>query len=849
MNSPRTRNSSRHNGVRMVADWMKANERKPFPFQRKVWKEIVAGRSGLLHSPTGTGKTLAIWMGALAAWLDRTTPAEVEAQNHKLNNRRSRRVNRNLYAPIQVIWVTPLRALAADTLLALREPVEDLKLPWLVERRTSDTASSVKTKQKNRLPSCLITTPESLSILLSFPKTQAQFSSLKLIVLDEWHELMGTKRGVQAELCLSRLRQLSPTACTWAVSATIGNVEQAMQTAIGHPTLPQECSVIKAPTRRKISMKSIVPKSVDRFPWAGHMGLRSLNDVVKAIDSVGSSLVFTNTRSQAERWYAALLYAKPEWAGKIGLHHGSLDRKKRNWVERELDAGNLRCVVCTSSLDLGVDFFPVEQVLQVGSPKGIARLMQRAGRSGHYPGGKSQLVFVPTNALDLIELAAAKDALKNNQIESRTPLKGSLDVLAQHVVTLAAGTAFDESELFREVRSTHAFAELTETQWQWVLDFVKRGGESLRVYPDFKRVVESDQGWKIADEKMARRHRMSIGTISSDREVVVQFMKGGRLGTIEERFISKLKPEDKFMFAGRVLKLVMVRDMTAWVRRAKGKVAAVPRWSGGRLPLSNELAESVRSKLGEANRGQFRGPEMRAVRPLLELQAQWSAVPDEDSLLIEKVKTRDGFHVFVYPFEGRLVHEGLAAILAWRISQMQPITFATTINDYGIELLSPTDPPLEKALESGLFSPLNLLNQIEKSMNATELDRRQFRDIARIAGLVFGGVPGHHKSSRQLQASSDMFFDVFREYDPENLLLRQARREVLDMQLEHVRLAQAMERLSAAKIVYREPPKPTPLSFPILVDRLRLRLSSEKLSDRVARMTQQYERAAEKKLK
>jgi ATP-dependent Lhr-like helicase len=841
--------------IKRVSEWMKSKDRRPFPFQRKVWKSIVAGEDGILHSPTGTGKTLAIWLGAIAAWQAQHSQSQIDAKTEKAQ-RKTKRVNRNNFEPIQVLWVTPLRALAADTLLALQEPVADLKLPWIVERRTSDTSSSVKTKQKNRLPSCLITTPESLSILLSYPKTQSQFSTLKLIVLDEWHELMGTKRGVQAELGLSRLRTLSPAARTWAVSATIGNVEQAMLTAIGNVAdgpaasegavgekVATNATVVKAPARRKLSMRSLTPKTIERFPWAGHMGLKSLDAVVEAIDSVGSSLVFTNTRAQAERWYAAILYAKPEWAGKIGLHHGSLDRKKRAWVERELDSGNLRCVVCTSSLDLGVDFFPVEQVLQVGSPKGIARLMQRAGRSGHYPGGKSQLVFVPTHALELVELAAAKDALKQNRIESRIPLTGSLDVLAQHVVTIAAGTTFDAEELYHEVRQTNAFSQLTEIEWQWVLDFVQRGGESLRAYPDFKRVVATEGGLTITDDKIAKRHRMSIGTISSDREVLVQFLKGGKLGTIEERFVSKLKPGDNFLFAGRTLKLVMIRDMTAWVRRAKGKVAALPRWAGGRLPLSSELAEAVREKLGDAKRGKFSGPEMRAIKPLLELQANWSEIPDERSLLIEQVKTRDGFHTFVYPFEGRLVHEGLAAILAWRMSRLQPITFSTTINDYGIELLSPTKPPLEQAIESGLFTADNLLNQIDKSMNAGELDRRQFRDIARIAGLVFGGLPGQGKSSRHLQASSDMFFDVFRDYDPDNLLLEQSRREVLDLQLEHRRLSAAMLRLSRANLILKHPPKPTPLCFPILVDRLRMKLSSEKLADRIARMTQQLEKA------
>lgn len=800
---------------------------------------MIAGQSGLLHSPTGTGKTLAVWLGALAYWKSRDQKRD---PNSATPTPRTRKINRNASEPIRVLWITPLRALAADTLLALQEPTDQLQLPWTVERRTSDSSSTAKTKQKNRLPSALITTPESLSILLTYPKTHTQFRSLQVVVLDEWHELMSSKRGVQTELCLARLRSLNPDLMTWAVSATIGNVEQAMQTALGPGAA--DGVVIKAPTRRKLSLRSIIPKQIERFPWAGHMGLKSLPAVVEAIDSVGSSLVFTNTRSQAERWYSAILHARPDWAGKIGVHHGSLERKTRTWVEQELDAGNLKCVVCTSSLDLGVDFFPVQQVLQIGSPKGIARLMQRAGRSGHYPGGKSQLVFVPTHALELVELAAAKDALQRNHIEDRIPLNGCLDLLAQHVVSIACGHPFDETQLLQEVKQTHAYQYLTEQQWEWVLQFVRQGGESLSAYPDFARVIEEDGLHRVKDSRTSRLQRMSIGTIPSDNEMQVRYMKGGRLGKIEERFISRLKPGDKFLFAGRTLKLVMTRDMTVWVRRAKGQVAALPRWYGGRMPLSSELSEAVRSKLGEAAHGQFKGPEMRAIKPLMELQSAWSLIPDENTLLIEQVKTRDGYHLFVYPFEGRLVHEGLAAVIAWRIAQIRPITFATTINDYGIELLSPTEPPLDEALDQNLFSSVDLVNQIDKCMNAGELDRRQFRDIAKIAGLVQSGYPGAGKSARQLQASSDLFFDVFKEFDPNNLLLQQARKEVLEYQLESIRLATALDRIAGSEIKIMHPPKPTPLAFPILVDRLRMKLSSEKLSDRIARLTRQFEVAA-----
>lgn len=819
----------------------------PFPFQKKVWKAIASGKSGLLHSPTGTGKTLAVWLGAIAGWQDKSVHGSASKSSKTSSRSTSRRTNRNHTVPIEVIWITPLRALASDTLSALQEPIDSLGLPWSVEKRTSDSSSNERAKQKRRLPSCLVTTPESLSILLSHADTQSQLASTKVVVLDEWHELMGSKRGVQAELCLARLRTLNPALQTWAVSATVGNIEQAMQTAMGAQDSGRPPVLVKAPNRRKTDVSSLIPGEIERFPWAGHMGLRSIEDVVKQIDQVQSSLVFTNTRSQAENWYAAILHAKPDWAGQIGVHHGSLDRKKRAWVENQLDQGKLRCVVATSSLDLGVDFLPVEQVLQIGSPKGVARLLQRAGRSGHFPGGRSRLTMVPTHALELVEIAAAKSAIKANKIESRIPQIGALDVLAQHLITLACGTDVDLDQLKAEVRKTHAFSDLTEDQWHWVVDFATRGGPSLNAYPDFHRLAVDENKARITDRKAAKRHRMTIGTIASDREIVVQYLKGAKLGTIEETFISKLQPGDNFTFGGRTLKLVRVRDMTAWVRRAKGgKVAALPRWHGGRMPLSSQLSEAVRQQLELARQGKFVGPEMKAVRGLLELQASWSDIPDTTSTLIECVKTRDGYHTFIFPFEGRLVHEGLGAVLAWRISRLQPMTFATTINDYGIELLSSVPAPVSKAIQQGLFSSTNLRQHIEQSMNAAELDRRQFRDIARVAGLVFGGFPGQSKSPKQLQASSNMFFDVFTQYDPDNMLLRQARHEVLELQLEYQRLCDAMDRIANSRIILNTPPKPTPLAFPIMVDRLRTRLSSERLSDRISRLTAQFEKAAGK---
>ncbi|HYF40080.1 MAG TPA: helicase-related protein, partial [Gemmatimonadales bacterium] len=557
-----------------------------------------------------------------------------------------------------------------------------------------------------------------------------------------------------------------------------------------------------------------------------------------------TSLVFTNTRATAELWFQALLSARPDWAGVIALHHGSLDRTTREWVEDGIRDGRLRCVVCTSTLDLGVDFTPVDRVLQVGSPKAVGRLIQRAGRSGHRPGAVSRLTCVPTNALELVDVAAARDALASGSIESRPPVERPLDLLAQHAVTIAVGGGFRPADLLQEVRTTRAYRDLTDGEWGWVMDFITRGGSALSAYPEYNKVVERDGCYVARDRMVAMRHRMSIGTIVSESAMTVRFVRGKTLGTVEENFIARLRPGDVFTFAGRTLKFVRVRDMTAWVRSAQETSSVVPHWTGARLPLSSELAASVRGKLDEARRGIYDGPEMEAVRPILELQARWSCVPAVDELLIERVKTREGHHLFFYPVEGRLVHEGLAALCAYRLAQLGPITFTLAANDYGFELLSPEPARLEMAIEAGLLSADHLLHDIPASLNAAELARRQFREIARVAGLIFQGYPGGSKSVKQVQASSGLLYDVFARYDPENLLLFQAHREVLEKQLEQSRLGRTLERIGAGRISIKDVERPTPLAFALLVDRAREQVSSEKFVDRVRRMVAPLERAA-----
>ena len=815
----------------MLERWFEGNCWTPFAFQRDVWRAYADGASGLIHAATGTGKTYAAWLGPVQAWL----AANPEARAQK---------KRNAHAPLQVLWITPLRALAADTENALRLPIEAIGIPWTIESRTGDTAEKVKRAQRERLPSALITTPESLELLLCREDQEALFETLQCVIVDEWHELMATKRGVQVELALARLRALCPAMRTWGLSATLGNLDIACETLLGRSAdgVANPGVLVRGIVPKEIVVESLVPEEMERFPWAGHLNTKLLPQVLDRIAAANSAIIFTNTRSQCEIWYQSIVAARPEWFETIAIHHGSLDKGQRQIVEDGLKTGRFRAVVATSSLDLGVDFAPVDLVMQIGSPKGVARLLQRAGRSGHSPGRVSQIVCVPTHAFELVEVAAARDAIRDGKIESRDPIDRPLDLLAQHLVTRAIGGGFTRDAIMAELKTTRAYACLTDAELDWVLDFITRGGVALRAYPEYSRVTNEYGHYFVSDPRVIQRHKMSIGTIVSDTALSVRFLTGGRLGTIEESFIARLEPKDRFIFAGRALELVRVKDLTAWVRKAKSQSGAVPSWQGSRMPLSTELSIAVRDKLEEARTGRYTGAEMSAVRGILQLQAERALIPAPDELLIERIETREGFHLFVYPFEGRLVHEGLAALFAYRIAQLAPITFSFACNDYGFELLSAEPAPIEEALESGLLASAHLLHDITASLNAAELARRQFREIARVAGLIFEGYPGQSKSMKQVQASSGLLYDVFVKYDPENLLIAQARREVLERQLEASRIGSTLRRLERSTVRLIDVERPTPLAFPILVDRTRAKLSSEKLSDRVKRMTAQAER-------
>ena len=809
-----------------VEAWFSERGWTPFPFQRQVWQAFAEGHSGLLHAATGAGKTYALWMGALLRGM------------------------RGQAAPgkgARVLWITPMRALAADTMKALQAPAADLLPGWTGGLRTGDTGSAERARQVRSLPSLLVTTPESLTLLLSAADARERFRHLDAVIVDEWHELLGSKRGVQTQLALARLRLWRPELLVWGLSATIGNLRQAQDALLG----TGQGTLVEGVDDKDILVDTLLPPATGRFPWAGHLGTVMLPAVVREIEQSASTLVFTNTRAQSELWYQSLLAERPDWAGLIALHHGSLDKAVRDWVEMSIKDGSLKAVVCTSSLDLGVDFAPVERVLQIGSCKGIARLLQRAGRSGHAPGRRSRVTLVPTNSLELLEAAGAKRALAARSVEARIPPNKPLDVLVQHMVTMALGGGFRPDELYGEVRQAWSYRELAPEEWQWALDFVARGGQSLAVYPEYRRVLPDEEGvYRVPDATLARRHRMNIGTIVSDASIQVKFLSGATIGSVDESFISRLAKGDHFLFGGRMLEFIRIHEMTAYVRKASGRKGAVPRWQGGKLPMSSELAHAALACLEEADHARFAGPEMQAIQSLLELQRRWSALPTARTLVAESLRSREGWHLFLYPFAGRSVHLGLASLLAWRIARQQSATFSIAVNDYGLELLCPDAIDYETLLlrpsapVHRLLAEDHLLEDVLASLNAAELSQRRFREIARIAGLLFQGYPGQRKSNRQLQASSSLFYEVFRKHDPGNLLLTQAQREVLEQELELGRLRDTLAELRGRALAWHAVPRATPFGFPLMVERFREKLSTEKLSDRVARMVRELENAA-----
>lgn len=819
-------------GYFTVTKWLADKQFHPFAFQTEAWQQIINGESGLVNAPTGCGKTFSVFLGAVIRFINEHPDDFIRQKNNGL----------------QLLWITPLRALAKDIGRAMEEVVTELGLQWKVGIRNGDTNTADRQKQKKQMPEVLIITPESLHLLLAQKNYPGIFSTLRIIAVDEWHELIGSKRGVQVELAISRIVNCNRTedvlksnkTSIWGISATIGNLTEAKDVLLA--PLRKKGVIIKAKLDKKIQVESILPDEIENYPWAGHLGIRLASKLIPIIEKSRTTLIFINTRGMSETWYQTLLTVAPQLAGAIALHHGSIEQELRLWVEEALHTEKLKAVVCTSSLDLGVDFRPVDSVIQVGSPKGVARFLQRAGRSGHSPGEISKIYFLPTHSLELLEVAALKQAIKEEAIESKEPMLLCFDVLLQFLCTLAISDGFVPDTLFKEIKSTYCFSDITALEWEELLQHITIGGKALQQYDEYKKVEITDGFYHIKNRRIAMRHRIHIGTIVSDAMLKVKLMSGGFIGVIEEWFISRLEPGDVFTLAGRNLELVMIKDMNVLVRKSSAKKSIVPSWMGGRMSLTANLGKILRETFNKALINEDE-TELQSLHGLFELQQHLSHIPRANELLIEQIEDKNGYHLLVYPFEGRQVHEAMSAILAYRIGQLTPITFSISMNDYGFELLSDQPIPVDDSNARELFSTNNLLADIQKSTNSTEMAKRKFRDIAVIGGLIFQGMPGEHKKARHLQSSASLLFKVFDEFDPNNILLKQAYQEVLMQQMDEVRLRLALQRIYGGEMIVTFPQKLTPLSFPIIVDGLnRNHFSSEKLEDRVKKMQLQLEK-------
>lgn len=809
--------------LHIAESWFQKQNWKPFKFQKDTWKAFLQGKNGLLNAPTGSGKTYALWFPIVLNYIKQNPEYRTK---HKKG--------------LKAIWITPLRALSNEIQQSAEHITQDLETQMTVGIRTGDTTTKERSRQKRGMPDLLITTPESLQLLLSSKGYDKVFKDCSAIIVDEWHELLGTKRGVQMELGLSRLKTICADLRIWGISATIGNLGQGREVLLGPSSQALENSIlIKAKLNKKITVKSIIPKEMETFPWRGHLGLRLLEDVVPIINGSKTTLLFTNTRSQCEIWFQKILEKHPEYAGEMAMHHGSVNKETRIWVEQAIRNESLKAVVCTSSLDLGVDFAPVETVIQIGGPKGVARFLQRAGRSGHRPGKESVIHFLPTHAMELIEASAMQQAVKNEAVEDRMPYLNSYDVLLQYLTTLAVSDGFYPDQIYKEVKQSFCYQGLTEEQWQWLLNFLVMGSQSLQSYDEYKKIeVEEDGRFKVNNKGIAMRHRFQIGTIVGDASISVRYQKGGYIGSIEEYFISKLTAGDVFTFAGRNLEFIRIKGMQAHVRNSTKRTNKVPSWMGGRLSFSAQMSELLRQELYTAElEVSKQSIEIRSLAPMFAKQREESIVPKPNEFLIETFKTRDGYHHIFYPFEGRGVHEAMSSLLAYRISLLSPITCSLAYNDYGFELLSDQQIDIQQVLDNNLFTSEFMLSDLQKSLNSNEMARRKFRDIAVISGMVFTGYPNKGIKMKHLQSSSQLLFDVFKDFEDDNLLYQQAYTETFEHQLEEGRLRMALERIANQQIQWKACTRPTPFSFPIITDRLREKLSSEKLADRIKRMT------------
>ena len=797
----------------------------PLPFQIQAWESFSKGENGLIQVPTGCGKTYAALMGPLKKLKD-------------LNQKKG----------INILFITPLKALSRDLKKSISEASNFIDEELTISIRNGDTSPYEKRKQLLNPPNILITTPESLSLLLARKESSELFDNLISIIIDEWHELLCSKRGNQCELALSCLRK-NKRVQIWAMTATIGNTKDAARAIVGiNAKMP---TIIKSNLTKEIQIKSVIPENIGTFPWSGHLGLRSHQSLLKIIDKNKSTLLFTNTRNQSERWFQCLRYYNPEISDSIAIHHGSLDKTHRKSVEEGVKNGSIKWVVCTSSLDLGVDFQPVDQIVQIGSAKNLARLIQRAGRSAHNPGGKSKIIFMPTNALELLEVSAMRRILKNEVTESINLPELSIDVLLQHLVSLACGPGFDPIEEREHIRNCWSFRNLKDEEWKWCLDFLEYGGKCLKAYPKFKKIHKEffkgkEFKYFVKDKTIIKTHKFNIGTITSDNYLNVKYINGKQLGNLEENFASKLKIGDVFFFSGKMLEFIKIREMNIYVKRSNKKSSLVPAWIGGQIPISDLLSVSIRQEIDICEHlndsEKFINKELLALKPILDRQRKISKIPNKRELLIEIYKTKKYKSLFVFTLEGKFANEGIAFLWALRFAKRSKTTFSITANDFGFSLTTYQDFDFSLIVDnlSDLIKTNNLETDLANAINFSELTKRKFKNIAQISGLV-NNSPIKSKTSSQLNISSGLLFDVFSKYEKDHLLIKQAEREAIKYELESDRIKMSLNRIAELKIIINKIEEPSPFAFPLLVERISNTISNETIETRIKKLINSYE--------
>ncbi len=796
-------------------DWFAARGWAPRAHQLELVEKLGQGRSTLLIAPTGAGKTLAGFLPSLV---------ELEARGKKKPGSAGSQ-------GVHTLYISPLKALAVDIARNLEAPVSEMDLPIRIETRTGDTPSHKRQRQKLNPPDMLLTTPEQIALLLSDPAAEQLFSSLKTVILDELHALVTSKRGDLLALGLARLRRLAPGLRTIGLSATVAEPDDLRAYLVGQPDREARALSDVVEVAGGAEPDISILTSEERVPWSGHSARYALHDMYRLIKDHRVTLLFVNTRSQAEAIFQNLWRINDDTL-PIALHHGSLDVGQRRKVEAAMAAGVLRAVVATSSLDLGIDWGDIDLVVNIGAPKGASRLAQRIGRANHRMDEPSKAVLVPANRFEVLECQAALQASKRGDQDTPPLRKGALDVLAQHILGLACSAPLDVDDTFDEIRSSETYRHLDRESFDKVLEFVATGGYALKTYEQYAKLRKGKDGlWRIAHPKIAQQYRLNVGTIVEAPMLKVRLVRskadgrrtpvgrGGRLlGEIEEYFIELLEHGDTFLFGGEVLRFEGLRENEAYVSRARSDDPKIPAYMGGKFPLSTYLAEGVRAMLATP----ATWPNLpEQVREWLELQKLKSKLPERDGLLVETFPRNDKHYMVCYPFEGRLAHQTLGMLLTRRLERLGARPLGFVANDYALAVWGLGDLSLYfstgKIDLNGLFEEDILGDDLDAWLAESSLMKRTFRNCAVIAGLIERRHPGKEKSGRQVTVSTDLIYDVLRAHEPDHILLKATWNDAAEGLLDISRLSQLLSRIKG-RITHTRLSRVSPLSVPILLE-------------------------------